>query len=114
MSDNSLIIISIIAIALGTYLTRAIPLFIDIEKLLGQKRKHLVRHFLYLMGAAIVAALFSSSIDLSAFSSSQLPALIHMMSGFAGIIIAHLLFKNSGISVLIGLLSYFIASLIIV
>jgi branched-subunit amino acid transport protein len=112
MSDNLLIIMSIIAIALGTYLTRAIPLFIDIEKLLGEKRKQSVRHFLYLMGAAILAALFATSIDLSVFSASQLPALIHMMSGFIGIFITHLLFKNSGISVLVGLLSYFIASLI--
>lgn len=114
MSDNGLIITSIIVIALGTYLTRAIPLFIDIEKLLGEKRKQLVRHFLYLMGTAIVASLFATSIDLSAFSANQPPALISMMSGFTGIFIAHLLFKNSGISVLVGLLSYFIASLITV
>ncbi len=45
MSDNLLLIISIIIIALGTYLIRAIPLFINIEVLLGEKRKQLVRRF---------------------------------------------------------------------
>lgn len=114
MSDNLLLIISIIIIALGTYLIRAIPLFINIEVLLGEKRKQLVRRFFYLMGAAIIAALFATSIDLSAFSFTQLPTLISMLSGFIGIIIAYFLFKNSGISVLVGLISYLIASLLFI
>jgi len=40
--------------------------------------------------------------------------LISMLSGFIGIIIAYFLFKNSGISVLVGLISYLIASLLFV
>jgi branched-subunit amino acid transport protein AzlD len=111
MSDNLLIIIGIIIIAMGTYLTRAIPLFINIEKLLGKKRKQLVRSFFYLMGAAIIAALFATSIDISAFSLARLPEVISMISGFMGIIMAHVLLKNSGISVLVGLFCYLVASL---
>ena len=112
MSD-SLVIISIILIALGTYMSRTIPLFINIEALLGEKRRQLVRHFFSLMGAAIITALFATSIDLSIFSVEQLQASISMLSGFIGIIIAHFLFKNSGVSVLIGLLSYLAASLLV-
>ncbi len=104
-------ITSLITIAIGTYLTRAIPLFINIEKLLGEKRKQLVRRFFYLMGAAIIAALFATSIDISAFSLERLPEMISMSSGFMGIIMAHLLLKNSGVSVLAGLFCYSIASL---
>ncbi|HFC91681.1 MAG TPA: hypothetical protein ENJ51_02590 [Leucothrix mucor] len=111
MSDNFLIIAALITIAIGTYLARAIPLFINIEKLLGEKRKQLVRRFFYLMGAAIIAALFATSIDIDAFSLQKLPEMMSMISGFMGIIMAHLLLKNSGISVLVGLLCYLIASL---
>ena len=111
MSDQLLIIIAIITIAIGTYLTRVVPLFIDIEKLLGKKRKQLVRNFFYLMGAAIIAALFATSIDISAFSLQRLPEMISMISGFMGIIMVHLLLKNSGISVLAGLFCYLVASL---
>ncbi|MCK5917818.1 MAG: AzlD domain-containing protein [Cocleimonas sp.] len=112
MPDNLLIIFAIITISIGTYLTRAIPLFINIEKLLGEKRKLFVRRFFYLMGPAIIAALFATSIDLSAFSIERLPEIISMISGFMGIIITHLLLKNSGISVLVGLLCYLGASLL--
>lgn len=111
MPDNLLIIFAIITISIGTYLTRAIPLFINIEKLLGEKRKLFVRRFFYLMGPAIIAALFATSIDLSAFSIERLPEIISMISGFMGII-THLLLKNSGISVLVGLLCYLGASLL--
>jgi branched-subunit amino acid transport protein len=113
MLNDSLILISIILIALGTYLTRALPLFIDIEKRLGSQRKVIVRHLLSLMGAAIIAALFATSIDLSAFSAEQRPALINMLSGFIGITIAYRRFKNSGVSILTGLVFYLISSLLI-
>ncbi len=112
--SNNLLIISIILIALGTYMSRAIPLFINIEALLGEKRKRLVRHFFYLMGSAIIVALFVTSIDLSIFSIEKLQVLISMISGFIAIIMAHFIFNNSGISVLIGLISYLSASLLFV
>lgn len=111
MPDSLSIIIGIIIIAMGTYLTRAIPLFINIEKLLGERRKQQMRHFLYLMGASIIAALFATSIDISVFSTGKASEIVSMITGFIGIIITHLLFKNSGISVLAGLLFYLIASL---
>ncbi|MCK5895601.1 MAG: AzlD domain-containing protein [Cocleimonas sp.] len=111
MTNNTLILISIIIIALGTYLTRALPLFIDIEKRLDHHKKLLMRHFFHLMGAAIIAALFATSIDISAFSIGQRAALMNMISGFIGIIISYKLFKNSGISVLAGLVFYLASSL---
>lgn len=110
MDNNFIIIICIVVIAIGTFLTRATPFIFNIENILGERRKESLRKFLYLMGAAIIAALLATSIDFEMALDQKAQKLFSMAGGFIGIVFAHLIYKNSGISVLFGLFSYFMVS----
>ena len=98
-------IIAVLLIAVGTYLIRAVPFVLSSKKKTGKKNQSQINLFFQLMGPSMIAALLVVSIE-SPLETHDYTDLVNACIGFAGVGVSHWLWKNSGVSVLAGVVFF--------
>ncbi len=100
------ILIAVIFLAVGTYLTRFIPFYLSAKRQEAphQPREIFQKIFIYI-GPSLIASLVVISL------SPLTPKIIlgdffRLVLGFIAITIAHIIWRNPGISVLLGIAAY--------
>lgn len=101
---------TVLLIAVGTYLIRAVPFVLTSKKKIEIKSRFQINIFFQLMGPSMIAALLIVSIE-SPLENHDYIDHINTCIGFAGVGVSHWLWKNSGLSVLVGV-GFFSASLL--
>ena len=95
--------------ALGTYLLRAVPFLLSARKEKSRKNHPQINLFFKLMGPSMIAALLVTSIGFP--NSGDNFQILNYLIGFAGVGLSHWLWKNPGICVLAGVISFSISQL---
>ena len=98
-------IITVLLIAVGTYLIRAVPFVLSSKKETKKKRWHQINLFFQLMGPSMIAALLVVSVA-SPLKTQDTSQLINVAMGFSGVGVSHWLWHNSGINVIVGVICY--------
>jgi branched-subunit amino acid transport protein AzlD len=101
---------TVLLIAVGTYLIRAVPFVLSSKKKTEMKSRSQINLFFQLMGPSMIAALLVVSIE-SPLETHDYTDFINTCIGFAGVGAYHHLWQNSGVSVLAGV-TFFSASLL--
>jgi len=101
---------TVLLIAVGTYLIRAVPFVLSSKKKPEMKSRSQINLFFQLMGPSMIAALLVVSIE-SPLETRDYTDLLNTCIGFAGVGVSHCLWQNSGVSVLAGV-TFFSASLL--
>ena len=96
---------TVLLIAVGTYLIRAVPFVLSSKKETGKKSWHQIKLFFQLMGPSMIAALLVVSVA-SPLKTQDTSQLINVVMGFTGVGVSHWLWNNSGISVLAGVICF--------
>ena len=102
-------IYAVLLAALGTYLIRAVPFLLSARKENNSKNHPQIKLFFQLMGPSMIAALLVTSIEFP--NSVNYFQILNYLIGFAGVGISHWLWKNPGICVLAGVLSFSVSQL---
>ena len=100
---------SVLIAALGTYLIRAVPFLLSARKKIRIKNYPQIKLFFQLMGPSMIAALLVTSIGFT--NSEDYFQIVNYLIGFAGVGASYLLWKNPGICVLAGVLSFSVSHL---
>ena len=100
---------SVLIAALGTYLIRAVPFLLSARKGKNSKNLPQIKMFFQLMGPSMIAALLVTSIGFP--NSEDYFQIVNYLIGFAGVGASYLLWKNPGICVLVGVLSFSVSQL---
>ena len=100
---------AVLLAALGTYLIRAVPFLLSARKEKSSKNQPQIKMFFQLMGPSMIAALLITSIGFP--NSEDYSQILHYLIGFAGVGVSHWLWKNPGICVLAGVLSFSVSQL---
>ncbi len=101
-------IYAVLLAALGTYLIRAVPFLLSARK---KKRSNplQINLFFQLMGPSMIAALLVNSIRLP--NSEDYFQILNYLIGFTGVGASYWLWKNPGICVLAGVISFSVSQL---
>ena len=102
-------IYAVLLAALGTYLIRAVPFLLSARKGKNSKNHPQIKIFFQLMGPSMIAALLVTSIGFP--NSEDYFQIVNYLIGFAGVGASYLLWKNPGICVLVGVLSFSVSQL---
>ena len=102
-------IYAVLLAALGTYLIRAVPFLLSARKRKNSEKHQQISLFLQLMGPSIIAALLVTSIGLP--NSEDYFQVLNYLIGFTGVGASYWLWKNPGICVLAGVISFSILQL---
>ena len=102
-------IYAVLLAALGTYLIRAVPFLLSARKEKRIKNYHQIKLFFQLMGPSMIAALLVTSIGFP--NSEDYFQILKYLIGFAGVGASYWLWKNPGICVLAGVLSFSVSHL---
>ena len=100
---------AVLLAALGTYLIRAVTFLLSARKENNSKNHPQIKLFFQLMGPSMIAALLVTSIEFP--NSVNYFQILNYLIGFAGVGISHWLWKNPGICVLAGVLSFSVSQL---
>ena len=95
--------------ALGTYLLRAVPFLLSARKEKRSKSHPQIKLFFQLMGPSMIAALLVTSIGFP--NSEDYFQIFNYLIGFAGVGASYWLWKNPGICVLAGIISFSVSQL---
>ena len=95
--------------ALGTYLLRAVPFLLSARKEKRIKNHPKINLFFKLMGPSMIASLLVTSIRLP--NSEDYFQILNYLIGFTGVGASYWLWKNPGICVLAGAISFSISQL---
>ena len=95
--------------ALGTYLLRAVPFLLSARKEKRSKKHPKINLFFKLMGPSMIASLLVTSIRLP--NSEDYFQILNYLIGFTGVGVSYWLWKNPGICVLAGVISFSISQL---
>ena len=102
-------IYAVLLAALGTYLIRAVPFLFSAKKEKNSKTHPQINLFFQLMGPSMIAALLVTSIGLP--NSEDNIKILNYLIGFAGVGASYWLWKNPGICVLAGVISFSVSQL---
>ena len=105
-------IYAVLLAALGTYLIRAVPFLLSAKKDKWSKKYPQIKLFFQLMGPSMIAALLVTSIKLP--NSEDYFQILNYLIGFTGVGLSYWLWKNPGICVLTGVLSFSFLQLFII
>ena len=100
---------AVLLAALGTYLIRAVPFLLSARKEKSSKNNPQIKLFFQLMGPSMIAALLVTSIEFT--NSENYFEISNYLIGFAGVGASHWVWKNPGICVLAGVLSFSVSQL---
>jgi len=100
---------AVLLAALGTYLIRAVPFLLSARKEKRSKNHSQIKLFFQLMGPSMIASLLVTSIRLP--NSEDYFQILNYIIGFAGVGASYWLWKNPGICVLAGVISFSISQL---
>ena len=95
--------------ALGTYLIRAVPFLLSTRKVKSSKKNPKIGLFFQLMGPSMIASLLVTSIRLP--NSEDYSQILNYLIGFTGVGASYWLWKNPGICVLAGVISFSVSQL---
>ena len=95
--------------ALGTYLIRAVPFLLSGKKKKSSKNHPQIDLFFQLMGPSMIAALLVTSIGFP--NSEDYSQILNYLIGLTAVGASHLLWKNPGICVLTGVLSFSVSQM---
>ena len=95
--------------ALGTYLLRAVPFLLSARKEKRSKNHPKINLFFKLMGPSMIASLLVTSIRLP--NSEDYSLIFNYFIGFTGVGASYWLWKNPGICVLAGVISFSVSQL---
>ena len=101
---------AVLLAALGTYLIRAVPFLLSTRKQKRSKNHPQIKLFFQLMGPSMIAALLVTSIG-SPLQTENYSQILNYLIGFAGVGASHWLWKNPGICVLAGVISFSVSQL---
>ena len=102
-------ICAVLLAALGTYLIRAVPFLLSTRKDKRSKNHPQIKLFFQLMGPSMIAALLVTSIGLP--NSEDYFQVLNYLIGFTGVGASYWLWKNPGICVLAGVISFSVSQL---
>ena len=105
-------IYAVLLAALGTYLIRAVPFLLSARKEKRSKKHPQINMFFQMMGPSMIAALLVTSIGLP--NSEDYFQILNYLIGFTGVGASYWLWKNPGICVLTGVLSFSFSQLFII
>ena len=97
-------IYAVLLAALGTYLIRAVPFLLSARKEKRSKKHPQINMFFQMMGPSMIAALLVTSIRLP--NPEEYFQILNYLIGFTGVGASYWLWKNPGICVLTGVLSF--------
>ena len=100
---------AVLLAALGTYLIRAVPFLLSARKEKISKTSPQIKLFFQLMGPSMIAALLVTSIGLP--NSEDYFQVLNYLIGFTGVGPSYWLWKNPGICVLAGVISFSVSQL---
>ena len=100
---------AVLLAALGTYLIRAVPFLLSARKKKSSKNNPQIKLFFQLMGPSMIAALLVTSIGFP--NSEDYFQILNYLIGLAGVGASHWLWKNPGICVLTGVLSFSVSQM---
>ena len=103
---------AVLLAALGTYLIRAVPFLLGARKEKSSKKHPQINLFFQLMGPSMIAALLVTSIEFP--NSEDYSQILNYLIGFAGVGASYWLWKNPGICVLAGVLSFSVSQLLFI
>ena len=100
------ILTAVFLLALATYLTRLVPLLLALKKQnTGQGVRKTIRQLFEYIAPSLIAALFVISIT-PLTTNISLDGGFHLGFALTAVLISHFIWKNPGISVLIGVAAY--------
>ena len=102
-------IYAVLLAALGTYLIRAVPFLLSARKKKKSKKHPQINLFFQLMGPSMIAALLVTSIGFQ--NSEDYFQILNYLIGFAGVGASYWLWRNPGICVIAGVISFSISQL---
>ena len=102
-------IYAVLLAALGTYLIRAVPFLLSMRKEKRSNKHPQINLFFQLMGPSMIAALLVTSIVLP--NSEDYFQILNYLTGFTGVGASYWLWKNPGICVLAGVISFYVSQL---
>ena len=102
-------IYAVLLAALGTYLIRAVPFLLSARKQKRSKNHPQIKLFFQLMGPSMIAALLVTSIGFP--NSEDYFQILNYLIGFTGVGASYWLWKNPGICVLAGIISFSVSQL---
>ena len=102
-------IYAVLLAALGTYLIRAVPFLLSARKGKNSKNHPQINLFFQLMGPSMIAALLVTSTGFP--NSEDYSQILNYLIGFTGVGISYWLWKNPGICVLAGVVSFSVSQL---
>ena len=102
-------IYAVLLAALGTYLIRAVPFLLSARKGKRSKNYPQINLFFQLMGPSMIAALLVTSTGFP--NSEDYSQILNYLIGFTGVGISYWLWKNPGICVLAGVVSFSVSQL---
>ena len=105
-------IYAVLLAALGTYLIRAVPLLLSKRKEKRSKNHPQIKLFFQLMGPSMIAALLVTSTEFP--NSEDYFQILNYLIGFTGVGASYWLWKNPGICVLAGVLSFSVSQLLFI
>ena len=105
-------IYGVLLAALGTYLIRAVPFLLSARKEKRSKKHPKIKLFFQLMGPSTIAALLVTSIQLP--NSEDYFQILNYLIGFTGVGASYWLWKNPGICVLAGVISFSVSQLFLI
>ena len=102
-------IYAVLLAALGTYLIRAVPFLLSARKGKTIKNHPQINLFFQLMGPSMIAALLVTSTGFP--NSEDYFQILNYLTGFTGVGASYWLWKNPGICVLAGVVSFSVSQL---
>ena len=102
-------IYAVLLAAIGTYLIRAVPFLLSARKEKKSKKHPQINLFFQLMGPSMIAALLVTSIGLP--NSEDDFQIWNYLIGFTGVGASYWLWKNPGICVIAGVISFSVSRL---
>ena len=109
MLTDIFFVYAVLVAALGTYLIRAVPFLLSARRRKNKKITPRVNLFFQLMGPSMIAALLVTSIRLP--NSEDYFQILNYLIGFTGVGASYWLWKNPGICVLAGIISFSVSQL---
>ena len=100
---------AVLLAALGTYLIRAVPFLLSTRKKKSSNNYPQIKLFFQLMGPSMIAALLVTSIRLP--NSGDYFQILNYLIGFTGVGASYWLWKNPGICVIAGVISFSVSQL---
>ena len=102
-------IYTVLMAALGTYFIRAVPFLLSARKQKRKKNHPQINQFFQLMGPSMIAALLVTSIRLP--NLEDYFQILNYLIGFTGVGASYWLWKNPGICVLAGVISFSVSQM---